>query len=171
VGVKPGFRPAIVDGTAGLGRDGFLLASLGCNVMLVESDPVIHALLEDALRRAALSDQSSLCETARRMTLILGNFCHLAAEFEPVDVVYLDPMFPVRGKAARVKKEMYVLQQYFTAANQGGGSEPELLHAAQSLALRRVVVKRPRLAQPLAGVAPNHSLTGSSSRYDVYLRT
>ncbi|HCJ4582886.1 TPA: class I SAM-dependent methyltransferase, partial [Pseudomonas aeruginosa] len=36
VGVQPGIRPRVLDATAGLGRDGFVLASLGCEVTLVE---------------------------------------------------------------------------------------------------------------------------------------
>ncbi|WP_445775347.1 class I SAM-dependent methyltransferase, partial [Shewanella sp.] len=36
VGLKQGVTPTVVDGTAGLGRDAFVLASLGCKVIMVE---------------------------------------------------------------------------------------------------------------------------------------
>ena len=41
--------PAVADLTAGLGRDAFVLATLGCSVTLVERSPVVHALLCDGL--------------------------------------------------------------------------------------------------------------------------
>jgi len=43
-----------------------------------------------------------------------------------------------------------------------------LLAPALRLAVRRVVVKRPRIAPVLAARQPNLSLTGKSSRFDLY---
>jgi 16S rRNA (guanine1516-N2)-methyltransferase len=42
----------VIDGTAGLGKDAFVLAGLGCKVTLVERHPVVVALLADGLARA-----------------------------------------------------------------------------------------------------------------------
>ena len=53
VGVAQGVRPRVLDATAGLGKDGFVLASLGCEISLIERQPLIGALLEDGLARAA----------------------------------------------------------------------------------------------------------------------
>ena len=53
VGLLPGIRPTVVDATAGLGRDAFVLAQLGCSVTLIERNPLVAALLEDGLQRAA----------------------------------------------------------------------------------------------------------------------
>ena len=53
VGLKGGATPSVLDATAGLGRDGFLLADLGCRVTLVERAPAIFAILRDGLSRAA----------------------------------------------------------------------------------------------------------------------
>ena len=44
-GLKPGVNPHIIDATAGLGRDAFLLASLGANVTLIERSPFMYHLL------------------------------------------------------------------------------------------------------------------------------
>ena len=46
-------RPRAVDATAGLGEDSLLLAAAGFSVTMFEKDPVIAALLRDALERAA----------------------------------------------------------------------------------------------------------------------
>ena len=41
VGIQSGIRPVVLDATAGLGRDGFLLAQLGCRVTLIERHPLV----------------------------------------------------------------------------------------------------------------------------------
>jgi len=52
VGMKPGFNPRILDVTGGLGRDAFILASLGCEIMVLERNPIIFELLHNAWQRA-----------------------------------------------------------------------------------------------------------------------
>jgi len=52
IGLKHGATPTIIDATAGLGRDAFILATLGCHVQMLERSPVIAALLNDGLQRA-----------------------------------------------------------------------------------------------------------------------
>jgi len=73
VGMKGGKTPNVVDATAGLGRDAFLLASLGAQVTLIERSPQMHALLADALARAADSDVGDIIA---RMTLLHGDANH-----------------------------------------------------------------------------------------------
>src|SRR5690606_23122611 len=68
VGLKPGIYPKVLDATAGLGRDAFVLAALGCEVVMLERSPIIAALLDDALARAAL--ESEVAPIVARMTLI-----------------------------------------------------------------------------------------------------
>ena len=51
VGFKGKKNLNIIDATAGLGRDAFLLASLGANVTLIERNTKMHKLLEDPPRR------------------------------------------------------------------------------------------------------------------------
>ena len=50
VGIKNGVSLNVLDATAGLGKDAFVLASLGCHVTLLEREPIIHVLLEDAIK-------------------------------------------------------------------------------------------------------------------------
>ena len=52
VGIKGAELPSVIDATAGLGRDAFVLASIGCQVRLVERHPVVYLLLQDGLNRA-----------------------------------------------------------------------------------------------------------------------
>lgn len=163
-GLKKDFIPSVFDATAGLGRDAFVLASLGCTVTLCERSPVVSALLEDGLRRAGLDDEVG--PIAARMSLLSGSAIQrLGAGEVQVDVVYLDPMFPHRDKAASVKKEMKVFQMLVGADEDADA----LLAPALLVACKRVVVKRPRLAPWLAGKKPSMAIEGKSSRFDVYM--
>lgn len=165
VGIKRAQPPSVLDLTAGLGRDSFILASLGCTVRMVERSPVVAALLADAIARAQA--EPSLAGIMARLSLVAADSLEILNHWqgERPEVVYIDPMYPHRSKSALVKKEMRVIRMLV-------GDDPDsdaLLSAALTVASKRVVVKRPRLAPPLAGPAPNFTLSGKNSRFDVYL--
>ncbi len=166
VGVQGGIRPRILDATAGLGRDAFVLASLGCEVLLIERQPLVAALLSDGLARAARDPE--VAPIAARMQLLTGNAIEQMAHWSCAapQVIYLDPMFPHRDKSALVKKEM----RLFRPLVGDDLDAPALLAAALALASHRVVVKRPRKAPCIDGPRPSHALEGKSSRYDIYAR-
>lgn len=170
VGLKQGVSPKVLDGTAGLGRDGFVLASLGCRVMLVERHPVVAALLEDGLRRA-YQDSEIGPWMRERMQLFSGSSIDVlndaASAFGgDVDVVYLDPMYPHREKSALVKKEMRVFQTLVGADLDAD----DLLTPALAIATKRVVVKRPDYAEDLNGVKPSTVIETKKNRFDVYVK-
>ncbi|QWA27524.1 class I SAM-dependent methyltransferase [Pseudomonas sp. RC3H12] len=164
VGIAQGVRPRVLDATAGLGKDAFVLASLGCEMTLIERQPLIAALLEDGLARAR--GDAEIGPIVAHMQLLTGNAIERmrAWEGEAPQVIYLDPMFPHRDKSALVKKEMRV----FRPLVGDDLDAPALLEAALALATHRVVVKRPRKAPIIEGGKPSHSLEGKSSRYDIY---
>ena len=162
-------NPTVLDLTAGMGSDAFVLATLGAEVTMVERNPIVHALLKDALERINLSADSDLQEILSRLTLKNSDSLETLNklhEDERPDVIYLDPMFPTRSKSAQVKKEM---QFFHDIVGQDIDSETLLLKALH-LAKKRIVVKRPRLAEQLTDkVHPDFTITGKSTRYDVYL--
>ncbi|WP_420835260.1 class I SAM-dependent methyltransferase [Halomonas halocynthiae] len=167
-GLGKGVSPSVVDATAGLGRDAFVLASLGARVLMVERVPAIAALLNDGLARAR--QDAGIANIAAAMTLMPGDACRdLALLVQRADVlpevIHLDPMFPHRDKSALVKKEMRIFRELAGSDDDA----PRLLEAALDVATHRVVVKRPRKAPPLAGPAPRHVLEGKTSRYDLYV--
>lgn len=164
VGIQSGVRPVVVDATAGLGRDAFVLARLGCALTLIERQPLIAALLEDGLARALADPEVGT--TVAQMPLRCGNAIELLGAWvgEPPQVIYLDPMFPHRDKSAQVKKEMRLFRPLAGADDDA----PALLESALALASHRVVVKRPRQAPALAGAKPAYALEGNSSRFDIY---
>lgn len=166
VGIESGIRPSVWDVTAGLGRDAFVLATLGCQVTLIERHPVIQALLAEGLTHAAQHHETA--EIVSRMTLLQGDAVSLMASWQdtPPAVIYLDPMFPHRDKSALVKKEM----RLFRKVVGDDADADDLLRAALALATHRVVVKRPRKAPSMKNVEVSYRLEGKSSRYDVYAK-
>ncbi len=166
--IKGEAHPCAVDATAGLGEDALLLAAAGFEVVLCESDPVIAALLVDACRRGAQCEQ--LAPIVARMHVVERDSSRLLAALpEPVDVVYLDPMFPGRTKSAAVKKKFQLIHGLERPCD--AEAERALMTAAMRAARRKVVVKRPVKGPYLAGVKPSHSLTGKAVRYDCIVPT
>lgn len=167
-GLAAGATPSVIDATAGLGRDAFVLASLGAEVLLIERIAAIHALLEDGLARAARDPEAA--PIVARMHLTRGDATRELASLVVnsgvlPQVIHLDPMFPHREKSALVKKEM----RLFRELAGDDGDAPRLLEAALDVATHRVVVKRPRKAPPIEGPAPHHVIEGKTSRYDLYV--
>ncbi|WP_113626030.1 16S rRNA (guanine(1516)-N(2))-methyltransferase RsmJ [Pectobacterium peruviense] len=165
VGIKKGYLPDVVDATAGLGRDAFVLAALGCHVRMVERNPVVAALLDDGLQRGYQDAEIGPWLRERLTLLHASSMTALRDITPPPDVVYLDPMFPHKQKSALVKKEMRVFQSLVGADDDADA----LLEPARALAKKRVVVKRPDYAPPLAGVPAQSMLETKSHRFDFYL--
>ncbi|MEH6712051.1 MAG: class I SAM-dependent methyltransferase [Paraglaciecola polaris] len=166
VGLKGQTAWRVLDATAGLGRDAFILASLGCTVDMIERSPVVAALLADGLSRAQYSEELASW-LPKRMHLHHGIAIDLMANWPDTapDVVYLDPMFPHRKKSAAVKKEMRLFQQLLGPDEDADA----LLAPALALAKKRVVVKRPAGAPFLAERKPHIEMQGKANRFDVYL--
>jgi 16S rRNA (guanine1516-N2)-methyltransferase len=167
VGIKSGVYPRVLDATAGLGKDAFVIATLGCCVQLLERSPCVHALLEDGIARAALCGDSALAEIMSRMHLLhldSQNYLSNLGEEDRPDVIFLDPMFPDRQNSADVKKEMAAFH-YLVGKDDDADI---LLGLSIAKAIYRVVVKRPRKAPFLANKIPSYQLEGKSSRYDIY---
>lgn len=163
--VRGAGAPTAVDATAGLGEDALLLAAAGFSVTLYEKDPVIAALLADALARAA--DDPALADVVGRMRLIEGDSVAglraMGERGEHPDVVFLDPMFPERRKSAAVRKKFQLLHHLERPCD----DERALLDASQAAGPRKVVVKRPPKGPRLAGAKPSYELAGKAVRYDV----
>lgn len=155
-------HPVAVDATAGLGEDSLLLAAAGYEVTLFERDPLISALLRDAVLRAR--EDPALATVANRMHVIEGDsIAGLRGLEASPDVVFLDPMFPARTKSAAVKKKLQVIQ----LLEQPCDDEALLMEAALAVRPRKIIIKRPIKGPRLAGLKPSYSLTGKAVRYDV----
>lgn len=149
----------VIDATAGLGGDSVRLASR-CDVTAIERHPVVAALLRDGVHRAERDGGLA----PDRIRVISGDARALLPSLAPdCDAVFLDPMFPPKRKrSAAVRKEQRLLR-----AVVGDDTDATELLAVARACVRRVIVKRPLHAPPLAP-CPTASYTGKLVRYDVY---
>ena len=168
VGVKTGTNASVLDATAGLGRDSLVLAALGYHVTMCERSPAIAALLQDGLYRAQ-RNSGFVEHIGNRLRLQAGDAMHvlsnLPARLRP-QVIYIDPMYPIRARSAFVKKEMQFLRALVGQDEDG----PALLAVALESAARRVVVKRRKGDPDLSSGSPSHRIVSGQVRFDVYLR-
>ncbi len=169
IGIKPGKPvPSVLDATAGLGKDSYVFACLGCPVTLIERSPIVAALLKDGIERASLNIEFS--EIIKK-GFVLHNidaleYIQALDETEKPEVIYLDPMYPEKKKSASAKKNMQILQKIL-----GHDLDThEVLTAALKKAKKRVVVKRPKGAPELQ-TERKATLCYESrgTRYDVYV--
>lgn len=156
----------VIDATAGLGHDSLLMAGRGAKVTLLEQHPLMHALLMDAMQH--ISQQPNWHALHARLTLMQTDATQYLAHIErPVDLVYLDPMFPEDSyKSAQVNKNMQVLH---TLAPPPTAEEENNLLVAARHAGKRVIVKRPRHAPFLACIEPSTQWLGDAVRFDGYM--
>ena len=151
----------VVDATAGWGADAVHLVRRGMTVTAVEANPVVAALLADA------HDACRDAQLKAQLAIVYGDSIAYLRELEsPPDVVYLDPMYPPQSKSAAAKKPLALLRML---AGPAGDCGP-LFEQAMSRATQRVVVKRPRRAQPLAPGRVGE-VGGKLVRFDIYRPT
>ena len=152
-----------IDETAGMGEDSLLLAACGYQVTLYEQNPVIAILLKDALRRA--KKKTVLKDIVSRMQLVEGDSIeHLNKRLDPVDVIYLDPMFPGRQKSGLINKKLQLIQKLEPPCSK----ETALFDAAMAAQPSKIIVKRPLKSPYLDERVPSYSLKGKAIRYDCY---
>ncbi len=167
-GVKPGIRPLVIDATAGMGMDGMRLAWLGCEVILIERSPIIYELLYDGLQRAGKNPElRQIIKT--NITLLAGDSRHILPAINPSPhTVLIDPMYPIKKKGPRNKKEMRMLRELVGDDD----DHQKLFHSALNVVQNRVVVKRPQNSDHIIPTPlPHHQITMKSGRFDVYLTT
>lgn len=154
-------HPTAIDATAGMGEDALLLAACGYDVTMFEKDPVIAALLKDAMQRAKKCPE--LCGIIARMHLIEDDSTEAMSHMsEAPELIYLDPMFPERQKSGLINKKLQLIQKLERPCV----DEDTLLSAALLANPRKIVIKRPLKGPYLANRTPSYSLKGKAIRYD-----
>ena len=192
----------IIDATAGFGHDSLILASTGAQVIMLEQQPVMALLLLAEQQR--MSQQPNWQKLMARLHIIntdaLSYFSDFSSHRETralnpidfgidtatdIDVVYLDPMFPIdsyesskTGKGAKVGKHMQAL--HHLAHPPTFIEEETLLKSALEMVSTnsntnisnntkgRVIVKRPSQAAFFALQSPDESWHNEAVRFDGY---
>lgn len=189
----------IIDATAGFGHDSLILASTGAQVMMLEQQPVMALLLLAEQQR--MSQQPNWQKLIARLHIIntdaLSYFSDFSSRRESralnsidfvttatdIDVVYLDPMFPIdsyesskTGKGAKVGKHMQALhhlahpptfieeEQLLKSALEMVSTNPNTSNNTKG----RVIVKRPSQAAFFALQSPDESWHNGAVRFDGY---
>ena len=175
-----------IDATAGFGEDAFVLAAAGYDVTMIERNPVLAAMIRDALARSA--GDPELAEITARMHIIEGDSIEILRKLagqnpaltnnpeernqtlkfsSAPDLIYLDPMFPASGKSALSKKKLQFIKSlqndyYRTKID----DEEKLLEAAMAIRPAKIIIKRPLKGPLLGGITPGYSIKGKLIRYD-----
>jgi len=164
MGFRNGNTPTIIDATAGLGRDSFLLASLGAQVTMIERSEKMHMLLEQGMERA-FNEGGQFREIIERMTLLKGD----AKDIIPTltaEAILIDPMHPERKNSALVKQDLRQVRDIVGSDEDAA----DLVRLAIMHAQKRVVLKWPAKADPIEGVQKcSHQILGKTTRYDVFM--
>lgn len=159
-----GPKGALLDATAGLGGDSFILAAAGFAVTAIERSPLVAAVLRDGLARARAEPRTAAI--AHRIELHEGDArSFIAGAAHEWAVIYLDPMYPVKSASALAAKPIRLVR----GAVGDDLDALQLFRAAALSSCGRIVVKRPHHAESLA---PGADLVFDSklARYDVYVR-
>jgi len=165
VGMKSNKNRTIVDATAGLGYDSFILASLGANVTLIERSEKIYKLLQEGINEAK-EYGGHISSIVNRMDLIFGDSKNIIPKLSP-EVILVDTMYNERKKSALVKNNMRLVREIVGSDL----DQIELIKIALECAKNRVVVKQPRYAEPNDEIGKySHQILGKSVRYDVYMK-
>ena len=154
----------IVDATAGLGYDAFILASLGAKVTLIERSKKMYEILQNGINEAT-SFGGEIERIINRMDLLFGDSKDILAKLSP-EVVMIDTMYKDRKKTALVKNNMRLVREIV-----GPDSDyVELLKVALNCAKNRVVMKQPRYADPIKEIRKcSHQILGKTIRYDIFM--
>ena len=164
VGMKFNKNRNIIDATAGLGYDSFILASLGAKVTLIERSQKMHELLQNGINEG-ISFGGEIEKIINRMELLFGDSKDILPKLTP-EVIMIDTMYKERKKTALVKNNMRLVREIV-----GPDSDYiELLKVALNCAKNRVVLKQPRYAEPIKEIRKcSHQILGKTIRYDIFM--
>ena len=164
VGMKFNKNRNIIDATAGLGYDSFILASIGAKVTLIERSQKMYELLQNGIDEGK-SFGGEIEKIINRMELVFGDSKDILPKLTP-EVIMIDTMYKDRKKTALVKNNMRLVREIV-----GPDSDYiELLKIALNCAKNRVVLKQPRYAEPIKEIRKfSHQILGKTIRYDVFM--
>ena len=164
VGMKSNKNRNIIDATAGLGYDSFILASIGAKVTLIERSQKMHELLQNGIDEGK-SFGGEIEKIINRMELLFGDSKDILPKLTP-EVIMIDTMYKERKKKALVKNNMRLVREIV-----GPDTDYiELLEVALNCAKNRVVLKQPRYAEPIKDIKKcSHQILGKTIRYDIFM--
>ncbi|WP_263077297.1 class I SAM-dependent methyltransferase [Moraxella nasicaprae] len=154
---------SVIDGTAGFGIDGLILASTGARVTFIEQNPIVFLML--IFEKIKMSQHKNWQKLMERITIVFGDSNKIINDGVKHDLIYLDPMFPNDSYKGAVNKNMQILHLMVNPPN----SDDELKLFNTAIAkCDKLVIKRPLSAPNFADKSPNQSFNNEVIRFDVY---
>ncbi|CAL4324601.1 class I SAM-dependent methyltransferase [Buchnera aphidicola] len=165
IGIKKKPFLNVIDATAGLGKDSFMMFSYGCTITMIENNPILSILIYDGLKRS-YNDPIIGNIIKKKMKHINHSSINIQSlNLQKPDVIYLDPMFPRKKKKSLPKKHMNTIQNLVKK-----DSDTQLLfNACKNFAKNRIVVKRKKNFKIISKNKPNYMIYSKKYRFDVYL--
>ncbi|WP_343182522.1 class I SAM-dependent methyltransferase [Buchnera aphidicola] len=165
VKIKKKKKINILDATAGLGKDAFILFSHGYNITMIERNPILSILLEDGLKRG-FKDKMIGTLIKKKMKLIYASSINInQMNLQKPDVIYIDPMFPSYKQKSLPKKNIKIIKKIV-------GSDLDsinLFHECMKFSVYKIVVKRPKTSSYISCHKPSYSIKTKKYRFDIYI--
>ncbi len=160
----------VIDGTAGFGQDGLILASTGANIIMIEQNPIVAMLL--LFEYQMMNHNPNWQKLLSRITIYHANFLNadFMAALPKADMIYLDPMFPSDSYSSKVGKTMQVLHDL---ASPPSDDDEKLFLQIANAHLKdngKIIVKRPIGAPYFTHQNPTQSLGNEAVRFDRYVK-
>jgi 16S rRNA (guanine1516-N2)-methyltransferase len=167
-------RGLVVDATAGLGGDAFLVAAAGFDVVALERHALLAQMLADEVARVRLGASVAHRAAAERMQVAHADSISALADTSPSlawvreqpVAVLMDPMYPQDPAATALPAKPIRMVRSLVGDD---ADQRALFDAARACGPGRIVVKRPHSAPPLVP-GPDLDFAGKLARLDVYLR-
>ncbi len=166
---------SILDITAGFATDGFLLACQGAEVTLLENNLIVYQAVNDAIQR--LQTTQNLQTIINRLKIIYidsRDFLEKCiANKRQYNAIYIDPMFPVKGKTSKAKKELQLLQKLITnntLSYDNISQINDIIKLAKQVVMEKIVIKAPKQLNKISDFQENYCIYGKTCCFYVYLK-
>jgi 16S rRNA (guanine1516-N2)-methyltransferase len=152
----------IFDGTAGFLSDTLIFLALGHKVIACEQSYVMFMLLNDAIYRA--KEELNFLEN---LNLVHGNAVDLYNNTENIDLIYLDPMYPINKKNSLRSGNMNDIKNILKI-EMIKDLEDQIFFDLKKQQYKKIVLKRP-IKSKIIDNNLNYQVKGKSTRFDVYI--
>ncbi|MBH44590.1 MAG: hypothetical protein CMD88_03960 [Gammaproteobacteria bacterium] len=153
----------ILDCTAGFGKDSFILSSMGHCVTMIEKNPIVSILLNNALKR--FNNTSKFSDDGRLLLFHGDSLDYLYNTDQVFDYAYIDFMFDSSKKTLSSKnlETLKILTEDYN-------KKKELINLAIHKVRNRVVIKNHIKNDPIYNQKSDYTIYTKLLRYDIYLR-
>jgi len=152
----------IFDGTAGFLSDTLIFLALGHKVIACEQSKVLFLLLSDAINRAKIK-----LNFLDNLNLIHGDALDIYKKTQNIDVIYLDPMYPIKKKNALRSGNISDIKSILMLENIEN-FEDQVFFDFKKNKFKKIVLKRP-IKSKIIDDGLNYQIKGKSTRFDVYI--